>query len=159
MTRAFIKHGHHLLPGYREEEVEINLADFVWNDLRLGLIDAPREDGWEGSAVVVHWADRTKVYWVSCDDVRAELERRSRAMEERRLKALKTAHTRQLLKWLDHARRFGGFFSPCDSKSDYGWNYAEIKAELATRPHIPGKLEARAKRQEAARQARSGKRG
>lgn len=86
-----------------------------------------------------------------------ELEERRKAEHEQGLAELRRRSTRELLLYLNYARAFGGWFSPCDSSSSYGFFYDDIKAELATRPHIPGKLEAKANRQKAARNARFGK--
>ena len=65
--------------------------------------------------------------------------------------------TRELLKWLANARRFGGWYSPCDSKSPFRSSFEEIKAELSKREHIPNKAESRFLRQQAARLARKSK--
>lgn len=57
--------------------------------------------------------------------------------EERRVNHLQTLHTRELLDYLNQARKFGGWYSPCDSGHPWGWAYDEIKAVLDTREHIP----------------------
>lgn len=67
------------------------------------------------------------------------------------IRLLKNAHTRQLLNWLRSARACGGFYSPCDKAPGTFIPFAAIKAELATREHIPNKAENRAKRQAAAK--------
>jgi len=66
---------------------------------------------------------------------------------------LKNAHTRQLLKWLKRARH-GGLYSPCEQAPGTFLSIEEIKAELATREHIPNKAEAKTKRQAAAKHRR-----
>lgn len=43
-------------------------------------------------------------------------------------------------------------YDPCDTGGAHTITFAEIKAVLATRPHIPGKLEAKAQRQLKAKQ-------
>lgn len=58
-------------------------------------------------------------------------------------------HTRVLLDYLKHARACGGWYSPWDS--DTGYTIEELKAELATRPHVPNKAEAKRIRQEKAK--------
>lgn len=65
---------------------------------------------------------------------------------------LKTAHTRKLLGWLRRARACGnGSYSPCDQAPGTFISIEALKAELATREHIPNKAEAKAKRQAAAK--------
>lgn len=66
-------------------------------------------------------------------------------------KLLKGAHTRQLLNWLQRARRCGGGYSPCDQAPGTFLSVTALKAELATREHIPNKAESRAIRQAAAK--------
>jgi hypothetical protein len=65
---------------------------------------------------------------------------------------LRNQHTRELLDWLKHARACGGFYIPCDPASG-GPEYTieELKAELATREHIPSKQEGEAARRAHAR--------
>ena len=58
--------------------------------------------------------------------------------------------TRQLLKYLDLARKFGGFYSPVDSHSGVGYTLDELKAEAAKREHVPNKREAKEARRRAA---------
>jgi beta-N-acetylglucosaminidase len=77
---------------------------------------------------------------------------------------LRTRHTRVLMKMRESAYRCGGynyatdeertdaeiFYDPFDTQLHYV-SLAQIKAELATREHVPNKREARAIRQERAR--------
>lgn len=67
---------------------------------------------------------------------------------------LKNAHTRQLLNWLRGARACGGSYSPCDEAPGTFLSIEALKAELATREHIPNKAESRAIRQAAAKRGR-----
>jgi hypothetical protein len=67
---------------------------------------------------------------------------------------LKNAHTRVLLKWLRSARACGGSFSPCEESPGTFLSIEALKAELATREHIPNKAESRAIRQAAAKRGR-----
>ena len=65
---------------------------------------------------------------------------------------LKGLHTRQLLAHLQKCRVFHGRYDVLEN--DYsGWEVTteQVKAELATREHIPNKIEAKAIRQERAR--------
>ena len=82
---------------------------------------------------------------VSCDEVRAELTRRREARLEASLTLIRKTPTRGLLVLLDCARRCGGWWTHGDHKDPnaIGVSYDDIKAELATREHVPGKLEAR----------------
>jgi len=59
--------------------------------------------------------------------------------------------TRQLLEYLRRARKFGGWYSPHGANARFGYGIRQLKTELATREHVPNKLEARAKRQAVAR--------
>lgn len=74
---------------------------------------------------------------------------------------LKTRHTRVLMQMRESAYRCSGrneydlsdeevFYDPFDTRLNYV-SLAQIKAELATREHVPNKKEARAIRQERAR--------
>ena len=57
-------------------------------------------------------------------------------------------HTRELLDYLKHARKYNGTYT------DNGVHYhsvAEIKAVLATREHVPNKAESKKARQAQAR--------
>lgn len=61
---------------------------------------------------------------------------------------MKTRSTRELLgTWL-HIARITGWYSPAYESIEpgYGVTYEDIKAELATRAHIPNKFEARHQR-------------
>jgi hypothetical protein len=138
-----------------------DITKIPWPDLQFALNHAPREFGEDVTTVSYsHWKGKWYTYVTSfqCYEIRAELQRRVDALEVRRGNDLREAHTRQLLKWLQYTRAYGGWFSPYGSGSTYGWSKSEIKAELATRPHIPSGKEAKALRQEAARQARSRRR-
>ena len=64
---------------------------------------------------------------------------------------LKRAHTRQLLNWLRAARACGGSYSPCEEATGTFLSISDLKAELATREHIPNKAESKALRQAAAK--------
>lgn len=87
-----------------------------------------------------------------------EFAERRRLNHDRAIEEIKAAHTRELLKWLDYTRTFGGWYSPCQkSERDYGFSAEDIKAELSTREHIPNKLEARNLRREAALMHRKNK--
>lgn len=59
-------------------------------------------------------------------------------------KTIKAAHTKQLLKWIDAARRCGGSYSPVDSSSAFQLTFEALKAELDTREHVPNKVENKA---------------
>lgn len=63
--------------------------------------------------------------------------------------------TRQLLAYLKLARKMGGWYSPIGPNSRFGYNTEQLKAELATREHVPNKIEAAAARKLAARGGRS----
>ncbi len=65
---------------------------------------------------------------------------------------LNNLSTRELLQYLDWARKFNGWYSPFDNGT--GYTTDEIKAVLATREHIPNKAEAKVARQAEARQKR-----
>lgn len=59
-------------------------------------------------------------------------------------KMLTEARTTELLDWLRGAHRCGGIgYDPLDNHSPYYLDIDEIKAELATRPHIPNKVESK----------------
>lgn len=66
---------------------------------------------------------------------------------------LKKVHTRQLISWLRKARATGGWYTPGDHKDPHarGATIEQLKAELATREHIPNKKESKEQRQEAAK--------
>jgi len=49
---------------------------------------------------------------------------------------LSRVHTRRLLVWLACARRFGGRYDPTAGGDGPFCSIAEIKQELATRPHV-----------------------
>ena len=89
--------------------------------------------------------------------VQVELdERRARQVAQEQAD-IHQAPTRQLMEWLRMARACGGWWSPCDSHSGYGYKFDDIKAELDTREHIPNKKEARAIRRQASLQHRKNK--
>lgn len=58
---------------------------------------------------------------------------------------LKSRHTKELLIFLDKARKCGGGYSPFDN--DICFTIEEIKSELTTREHIPNKKESKLIRQ------------
>ena len=58
--------------------------------------------------------------------------------------------TRQLMSLLRRTYRTNGWYSPIDGNSPFGYTTEEIKAELATREHVPNKAEGRALRRQAA---------
>jgi len=62
---------------------------------------------------------------------------------------LPNLHTKVLMKYLDHARHFGGEYDPINSGKCI--SIADIKEELAKRPHVLNKKEAREKRQQLAK--------
>lgn len=97
---------------------------------------------------------------VPVEIVETEIKRRHAEQGERMLAEIKKAHTRLLMKWLRLSRLYGGWYSPEDpERLWFGVSADDLCAELAKRPHVPNKKEGRALRQEAARQARRGKRG
>lgn len=61
------------------------------------------------------------------------------------LEHLTKKHTKQLMGYLGMCRKFGGFYSPFDNAN--GVTIDQVKAELATREHVPNKHEAKAIRQ------------
>ena len=62
---------------------------------------------------------------------------------------LESLHTKQLLKLLKEARGCYGYYTSEDELiSDYGYSMNDLKAILATREHIPNKLEAKRIRKE-----------
>lgn len=68
---------------------------------------------------------------------------------------LSRIHTRTLLQWRNACYGCGGAYDPSEGASGirYPATYtlAEIKAELATREHVPNKREARILRQQKAK--------
>ncbi len=92
-------------------------------------------------------------------DVSAELDRRRASNLEQSRAEIKRTGTRELLRWLAFCRRYGGWYCPSDHKSfgAMGHRFDDIKAELATREHVPNKLEARADRRAAATMHRRNK--
>lgn len=68
---------------------------------------------------------------------------------KKRIGELEQLHTRELLDYLNLARKFNGFYSPWGKYG--GYSFEQIKTVLATREHIPNKAEARRARQEQAR--------
>jgi len=59
---------------------------------------------------------------------------------------LKACDTRTLLFYRDQALKFKGQYDILDNHSECVVTHEQIKAELATRPHIPNKNEAKALR-------------
>ena len=66
------------------------------------------------------------------------------------MKGVIQLHTKVLLRYLDKARKCGGFYSP-GYKGGHGYSMEMLKAELATREHVPNKVEAKKIRQEKAK--------
>lgn len=66
------------------------------------------------------------------------------------LSDLKKYHTKVLLYMLNISRKCGGWYSIC-GYGGHGYTTEQLKIELATREHIPNKLESRRIRQRAAR--------
>lgn len=89
---------------------------------------------------------------VSCDEVRAELARRRDERHGRSLALIRNTSTRGLLRLLDCTRRCGGWWTDGDGhdRNAIVVSYDDLKAELATREHVPGRLEARELRRAAA---------
>lgn len=57
---------------------------------------------------------------------------------------IKSAHTKQLLKWRDHSYACGGYYNPIGNYNvGFEFTTEEILAELNTRPHVPNKKEAK----------------
>ncbi len=124
-----------------------------WWDLWYGVTfthdDVPLHD----QLVHVWWVQdgervSVDVPWAEAE---AEMSRRHLVNHERALSEIRSTPTRLLLKWLDLTRRFGGWYSPCQkSERHYGFHADDIRAELATREHVPNKTEARERRRSAA---------
>lgn len=73
------------------------------------------------------------------------------SLRKQSIETMKKTSTRQLLQWLNYARKCGGgFWSPSGSSGKYGYRWDDLKKELATREHIPNKKEAKALRRAAA---------
>jgi len=62
---------------------------------------------------------------------------------------LKELHTKELMDYLNRARKCGGGYSPFDN--DICFSIGEIKAALSYREHIPNKKEAQKIRQQKAK--------
>lgn len=120
--------------------------DKWWEDAANRLVNPPPSPTFirEEIEVELHW-------------VRVELDERREKNLQRALGEIRNAATRELLGWLKSARACGGWWSPCDKNSEYGYRFDDIKAELDTREHIPNKQEARALRRGAALQHRKNK--
>ena len=71
-----------------------------------------------------------------------------------KLEYLKSIDTRQLMSWRERAYACGGYYTPFDHKSNSAMIFSieDIKAELGTREHIPNKQEAKALRQQKAKE-------
>ena len=67
---------------------------------------------------------------------------------------LNSLHTKQLLKLLDSCRAVGGEYSVFYPR-DTIVTTEQIKAELAAREHVPNKIEAKALRQQTAKEKRN----
>jgi len=69
------------------------------------------------------------------------------------MEELKQIPTKVLLKYLKRSRKCGSsFWSPYDN--GVGWTTEQLKEELATREHIPNKLETKKLRQQAAKRGK-----
>lgn len=141
-----------------------DLSWATWRDLWYALYIKPYPEAefgyitkWDWNARWAPHQTRTEIE-VELHWVRVELDERREARLVQELADIRKAPTRQLMEWLKMARRCGGWWSPCDSKSEYGYKFEDIKAELDTREHIPNKKEARALRRAAALQHRKNKR-
>lgn len=157
-----------MYPGWEEWMGERpDLSRVMYNDLWYGLIFVhPEIRSDPGARVLINmWAisevtgryERREIetihFWVDI-----ELEERRKINHEAALAHIKQAHTRELLLWLDLTRSFGGWYSPCQkSERHFGYRAEDIKAELATREHIPNKVEARNLRRAAALMHRKNK--
>lgn len=75
--------------------------------------------------------------------------RKNMNLNPENFKDLTKIHTKVLLDWLNHARKCGGSYSPSGTYVDV-FSIDELKAELATREHIPNKEEAKKIRQQKA---------
>ncbi|HET8688688.1 MAG TPA: hypothetical protein VFM18_18895 [Methanosarcina sp.] len=60
---------------------------------------------------------------------------------------LKTLHTRQLMAIRQKCHKFNGYYDICENNSPCVVTISQVKAELATREHVPNKHEARKIRQ------------
>ena len=67
---------------------------------------------------------------------------------------LKATHTRELKQMLDSARACGGWYSPSGDSSGWGYTFADLKAEMDTREHLPNKKEGKELRRAASRKGR-----
>lgn len=151
---------------YKPEGPRPDLSWAQTYHLSMALWELQREHYWESDRCDVRkvvgyqpdgWPNLQYVevdaYWV-----RLELKERNERDHLECMARMKRCSTRELLKiWL-HVARISGYYSPCESGSSIAVSYDDIKIELATRPHIPGKLEARKLRREAALQHRGNKR-
>lgn len=66
---------------------------------------------------------------------------------------LKTLHTKQLMNLRKEAIAIGGYVWTAYETNEV--TIEQIKAELATREHVPNKIEAKALRQQAAKEKRN----
>lgn len=71
------------------------------------------------------------------------------------MRSIQSLSTRELLSLLAAARRCGGRYYPSGEEGQGEClTVAELKAELATREHVPNKMESKLLRQQAARLSR-----
>ena len=87
--------------------------------------------------------------WLDPDYCQARIAEQFTRPRPATLVTLASLHTRQLLDALESSRGSGGVWSP-DGEWGAGYSADEIKAELARRPHVPNKPEAKAARRAAA---------
>lgn len=64
---------------------------------------------------------------------------------------LKRCHTRVLMKYRDACCKFNGYYDIVGDNSGCCVTKEQVKTELATREHIPNKIEAKKLRQERAK--------
>ena len=69
---------------------------------------------------------------------------------------LRSIETRQLMSWRERAYACGGYYTPFNHHSNSAMLFSieDLKAELATREHIPNKKEAKVIRQTKAKEKR-----
>lgn len=159
--------------GYEDDRPEGERPDLSWASTRamvLALYARRREQGWvEDTCTLAKYTPSVVPWWqggkprfehleVAGYWVMEELKERRVRDHAACLAQMKRASTRHLLsEWL-HIARIVGWYSPAyDSEPSYGVSYEDIKNELATREHIPNKVEAKALRRAAATQHRKNK--
>lgn len=121
--------------------------------IRAEISTDPRVDEYDFDGT--HHIARLADGWVYASDEKLFTEAWGDSPEEllraltRVKRSLGPVHTRQLLDYLKHARACGGWYSPWDGST--GYTIEELKAELATREHVPNKAEAKRIRQDKAK--------